>query len=103
MPTFPGQLDADQVKNAKDAKLASSAQKFEGMFIQQMFKDLNFGSAPGDDESTGGANDTIRSMGNEAFADAIAKAGGFGVAKQVVRQVQAQHDLSETKQHSTKV
>lgn len=100
MPTTVGQPDTDKIKQAK---LADSAQQFEGMLIQEMFKGLQFGSAPGDEESTGGANDTLRSMGTESFAKAIAQAGGFGLAKQVIRQVSAQHDLSETKQHSTKV
>ncbi len=100
MPTTLGQPDADQIKQSK---LADSAQQFEGMLIQEMFKGLHFGGAPGDDESTGGANETMRTMGTESFAKSIAKAGGFGLAKQVIRQVSAQQQLSETKQHSTKV
>jgi flagellar protein FlgJ len=89
---------------AKDAKLVDGASQFEAMLLQQMLKPLQFGGAPGDDEeNSGGAGDTIRSMGTEALSKSIAQAGGFGVAKKIVSQIEAQRERTETKQHSTKV
>ncbi len=88
---------------AKQAKLVDSAQQFEAMLLGQMLKPLQFGEAAGAEESTGGANDTIRSMGVEALSKAIAKGGGFGIARQIVRQVNAQHESHEKESRSTKV
>ncbi len=101
-PVDAGGVDA--AVRAKGAKLADAAQQFEAMLLNQMLKPLQFGGAPGDDaENAGGASDTVRSMGTEALSKAIAKAGGFGVAKKIVSQVAAQEAMSETKLHSTKV
>lgn len=79
------------------AKLVDGAQQFEGMMLAQMLKPLQFGEAAGADESEGGANDTIRSMGVEALSKAIAQAGGVGIAKSVIRQVTAEHEAQSKK------
>lgn len=73
---------------AKQAKLADAAQQFEAMMMQELLKpfsggqDNGFGGQDGD----AGAN-TMSSFGTEAMAKAIAKSGGLGIAKQVIRQV----------------
>ena len=103
-----GTSTADSADRAKTAKLTDAAQQFEAMMLQQMLKPLQFGGSPedgGDDpDNAGGASDTIRSMGTEALSKSIAQAGGFGVAKKIVSQIEAQRDtMSETKLRSTKV
>jgi flagellar protein FlgJ len=85
------------------AKLADSAHQFEAMLIGQMLKPLQFGGAPGEDDSGAGASDTIRGLGTEAMSKAIAKAGGFGIADQIIRKVSAEHDGNERKRYSAKV
>ncbi len=82
---------------AKDKKLADGAREFEAMMLSQMLKGLSFGSAPGADpeESEAGAAGTIRSFGTEAVANAVAKGGGFGLARQIVRQVEAERDATK--------
>ncbi len=97
---------ASLAEKLKMSKLEDSAHQFEAMLIGQMMKPMQFGAAPGSDEdpdNSGGASDTIRSMGTEAMSKSIANSGGFGIAKQIIRQVTAEHTASETKQHSTKV
>ncbi len=72
----------------RHAKLADAAQKFEGMMMQELLKPMQeesgglFGGA--DDPDRDGSLDNMRSYGTEAVANAIAKAGGLGVAKQVL-------------------
>ena len=88
---------------AKHAKLVQAAQQFEGMLLQEMLKPMRSGqdSWGGDGGSSGSADnsdssmDTISSFGTEAVANAIAKGGGFGIAKQVIRQVTLEHQQAE--------
>jgi peptidoglycan hydrolase FlgJ len=78
----------------KQAKLVDAAQQFEAMMLQEMLKPMRGGkdSWGGDDKSdSDSASDTISSFGTEAFAKAISKGGGFGIAKQVISQVKLEH------------
>lgn len=92
-------------KDARDqAKLRDAAQQFEAMMLGEMLKPLQFGGAPAaDEEGGGGANDTIRSFGTEAVAKAVASHGGFGIARQIIRQVTAEREGREAEQSGTKV
>ena len=82
----------------KLAKLTDAAQQFEAMMLQEMLKPMRGGqdSWGGDNggEDSDSASDTINSFGTEAFANAIAKGGGFGIAKQVISQVSHEHQRS---------
>jgi Rod binding domain-containing protein len=87
----------------KQAKLVDAAQQFEAMMLQEMLKPMRGGkdSWDGDDKSDNdSASDTIRSFGTEAFAKAISKGGGFGIAKQVVSQVKLEHQKNSEKKTS---
>ena len=92
MPSLSATTSSTNGMDARQqAKLVDGAQQFEGMMLAQMLKPLQFGEAAGADESEGGANDTIRSMGVEALSKAIAQGGGVGIAKSVIKQVTAEH------------
>lgn len=69
----------------KRRKLTEAAQQFEGMLLEQMLKPMREGGDWG--EESGGGSQTMASFGTEAVAKAISKAGGLGIARQVVRQV----------------
>ncbi len=77
----------------KQAKLTDAAQQFEAMMLQEMLKPMRGGqdSWGGEDKDSDSASDTISSFGTEAFANAISKGGGFGIAKQVVSQINHEH------------
>ena len=83
---------AQSIADPETAKLKDAAQQFEAMLLGELLKPLQFGGAPGADEESGGANDTIRGFGTEAVAKAIAAGGGFGLGKQIVRQVTAERE-----------
>jgi Rod binding domain-containing protein len=87
--------------SAEHRKLTDAAQQFEGMLLQEMLKPMKehgFCQEEGesDDKDEGsGFGDTLSSFGAESVATAIAKAGGLGIAKQVVQQVEregSKHD-----------
>jgi len=81
-------------------KLTDAAQQFEGMLLQELLKPMKeHGFCEGDGEDGSGDNDggsgfagTLNSYGTEAMATAIAKAGGLGIAKRVVAQVEGERD-----------
>jgi peptidoglycan hydrolase FlgJ len=84
----------------KQAKLVDAAQQFEAMMLQEMLKPMRGGkdSWGGDDKSdSDSASDTISSFGTEAFAKAISKGGGFGIARQVISQVKLEHQKDSEK------
>jgi peptidoglycan hydrolase FlgJ len=84
--------------DAQHRKLTDAAQQFEGMMLQELLKPMrehSFGSGDSDNSSTddpdsSGFADTLSSFGSESLATAISRGGGFGIAKQVVQQVEKQ-------------
>jgi peptidoglycan hydrolase FlgJ len=77
----------------QDTKLVDAAQQFEAMMMQEMLKPLRSGQDSWDEEKRDdSASDTISSFATEAVAKAISKAGGLGIAKQVIRQVTQEHE-----------
>jgi Rod binding domain-containing protein len=85
---------------AQHAKLVDAAQQFEGMLLQEMLKsmqtDKDSMSADDGEPSSDDSNDTIRSFGTEAVANAISKGGGLGIAKQVIAKVTIEHAHSKS-------
>jgi flagellar protein FlgJ len=83
----------------KQAKLVDAAQQFEAMLMQEMLKPMRAGqdSWGGEEKNDDAAADTISSFGTEAVAKAIAKGGGLGIARQVVRQVTLEHERNSEK------
>lgn len=104
MAAGPVSVDQDA---AQHRKLVDAAQQFEGMLLQEMLKGMQSGkdelgsgdgSGKGGDDSSGDdSGDTLRSFGTEAVARAIAKGGGVGIARQVVRKVEIEHTQSTEK------
>ena len=69
-----------------DAKLRRAAEDFEAILIGTWLKEVqeSFASPT---ESAGA--DSYRSLGVEAVAGALAKTGGIGVARMILRQLRA--------------
>jgi flagellar protein FlgJ len=99
MATNAATPGADALAMQRHLKLQDAAEKFEGMMLQELLKPLQesqesgftglgsgFGTGEDDRDDT---LDTISSFGTEAVANAIAKHGGLGIAKQVMRQIGA--------------
>ena len=88
----------------RHAQLADAAQQFEAMMLQEMLKPMR---GEGDDEAAKGplaGGDTLAAFGTESVARAMARGGGFGLARQIIRQVSAEHQGGAKKDWSgTKV
>ncbi len=88
-----------------DPRLVDGARQFEAMMLEQMLKPMHFGSSPdaAGDEDSHGSNDTLSGFGTEAVARALASGKGFGLARQIVRQVTAEHHAEASLAGGTKV
>lgn len=100
-------LQSGTMEAQKQAKLEDSAHQFEAMLLNEMLKGSKFGETEGSDEGAdqtgGGQGDMIRGFATEAMTKAIANGGGFGLAKQIISQVTAEHTRQEAKKVGTKV
>jgi len=66
------------------AKLAEAATQFEALMITQMMKSAREGSGwLSEGDETG--EDTATGMAEEQFAQALARSGGLGLAKMVIK------------------
>lgn len=83
----------------RHAKLVDAAQQFEAMMMQELLKPMQAGQDGwgGEQQNDDAAADTMSSFGTEAVAKAIAKGGGLGIARQVVRQVTLEHQRITSK------
>jgi peptidoglycan hydrolase FlgJ len=94
-----------EVDRQKQTKLVDAAQQFEASMLQELLKPMH-GQQDGwgDTEEKDTASDTISGFGAEAMAKAISKRGGFGIAKQVISQVNREHDgVTKKNPQSTEV
>jgi flagellar protein FlgJ len=111
-------LSPDSASVARHAKLKDAAEQFEGMMMQELLKPMQGagsvtgGGFDGDEKDTGDdAGDPAiagySSYGVEAMATALAKGGGLGIAKEVMRQIEHQigkpDEKNREKASSTKV
>lgn len=89
------------------AKLVDAAQQFEAIFLGEMLKPMQSkdGGWDGDSSSgeSNGSGGTLASYGVESVARAIAKAGGLGIARQVVEKVSHQAEKTSDTADGTKV
>ena len=83
-------INAAATDKQRTAKLADGAHQFEAMMLQQMMKGLKFSSAPGEADDPDGEGNALESYGTQALAKAMADSGGFGIARQIIRQVSAE-------------
>jgi flagellar protein FlgJ len=86
-------------------KLVDGARQFEAMMLEQMLKPMHFGSSPdaAGEEDARGSNDSLSGFGTVAVARALAGGKGFGLARQIVRQVSAEHQVKSSSAGGTKV
>ncbi len=86
------------VNNPKDlAALKKTGQEFESMFLSQMMGHMFSGIKSNALFGGGQAEEMFRSLLTDEYGKSIAKAGGIGIADQVVRSVLLQ--FQETSQN----
>lgn len=95
---LPGATQASPAA-AQHTRLVKAAQQFEAMLMQEMLKPMRtkdqLFADPAEDGKSGSDSDedggVLQGFATQAMAEGMAKSGGMGIAKQVVRQVEREH------------
>jgi Rod binding domain-containing protein len=85
--------------SAKTRKLRQAAVEFEGMLLSSLWKSMksSFASAD-DDDSQDPAHDTLGDLSIDTMSNAVAKSGGFGLGKLILKHLEPllAHSQNET-------
>ena len=65
-------------------KLTKVAKQFEGVLLSTLLQEVQNGTLDPSDAGLGAGSETLRSLGTEAVAEAIAQKGGLGIARMIV-------------------
>jgi len=70
-------------------KLRQAAAEFEGMLISSLWKSMKSSFAdPDEDDSADPAHDTLNDLSVNTMSNAVAKAGGFGLSKLILKRLE---------------
>jgi peptidoglycan hydrolase FlgJ len=73
--------------SSSPAKMQRTAQDFEAVFLTQMFELMSQGLQSDEMFGGGHAEELTRSMLNDQYGKAVAKAGGIGVSDAIYREM----------------
>jgi Rod binding domain-containing protein len=65
-------------------KLNKAAQEFEGVLLSSWLQEIQKSSLYSSEADLGAGSETLRSLGNQAVALALAQRGGLGIARMIV-------------------
>ena len=71
--------------NPKAQKLHRAAQEFEAMLIANFWKSMTESFSSGDEDSLDPGHSTWQDMGVQAMSEGLAKSGGFGLGKLILK------------------
>lgn len=71
------------------AKLQKAAQDFEAIMLDSLWGSMKDGSLGSDDDLDDPASSSIQQLGMQLVSGALAKAGGLGIGKMIVRALQS--------------
>ena len=70
---------------SRTQRLTKVAQEFEGILLSSLLEEIQKDSLAPSGASLGAGSETLRSLGTQAVAQALAQHGGVGIAKMIVR------------------
>jgi Rod binding domain-containing protein len=81
-------------------KIKKAAQEFEGMLISSLWKSM--GEDMKDSSDTDSINSSFTDMGLQAVSSAMAKSGGIGVGRMLLKALEKQQAVEVDKGHGLK-
>ena len=84
----PAVVQADDTAPTSEARLRQSAEEFEAVFIAEMLNHAGLDDAVAGETGFGG--EAYAGLLVDAYADALAKNGGFGLAEQIYQQLKGE-------------
>jgi len=79
---------ASASESPRAQKLRQAAAEFEGMLISSLWKSMKSTFASPDDDSTDPAHDTLSDLGIDTMSNSVAKAGGLGLGKLILKHLE---------------
>jgi Rod binding domain-containing protein len=83
----PAAVQAPQTKGGV-AKLQKAAEDFEAILINSLWGSMKNGSLGSEDDLAPSSGGSLEQLGMQMVSDALAKAGGLGISKTIVRALQ---------------
>ncbi len=81
-------LTAAESADSPDAKLKKAAQDFEGLLLASLLDEMkSFSDSLGSESDPGSSS--VQGLGISALSSAISKAGGIGLGKMVLQQLES--------------
>ncbi|HEY2545820.1 MAG TPA: rod-binding protein [Candidatus Acidoferrum sp.] len=81
--------DSSSISNTPEGrKLQQAAAQFEGMLLSSLWKSMKSTFASPDDDSDDPAHDTLDDLSTETMSNAVAKAGGLGLGKLILKHLE---------------
>jgi len=74
----------DPSPGSRMQKLNTVAKQFEGVLLASLLQEVQKGSLDSSEGGLGPGSETLRSLGTEAVAQALAQKGGLGIARMIV-------------------
>ena len=101
--TFNPATGSGLTSPAQMGHLRAQAEELEGVFLNTLMKEM-FSSLHSDSDAMGGGfgEDTWRGMQAEQMADAVAKAGGIGLADSLMGDLLKLQEASQTRLTTSK-
>ena len=93
---------APKIQNGDHAKIEKAATDFESILLGQWLEEAeqSFGSAPGadpdEDQDADPGHSQFQGLAIQSLAKSLTKSGGIGIAKMIVRQLEATQNKAET-------
>ncbi|MGA2812889.1 MAG: hypothetical protein ABSG16_15920 [Candidatus Acidiferrum sp.] len=76
----------------REHKLRQAAQQFESMLMSSLWKSMKSSFDEDDDDASDPATATMQDWGMEAMASAVGKAGGLGIGRLIMKDLQPKVD-----------
>jgi hypothetical protein len=84
----PANLSGEPGAGLKLLRLTRVAKQFEGVLLTSLLQEVQKGTLDPSDAGLGAGSETLRSLGTEAVAQALAQRGGLGIARMIINHYQ---------------
>ena len=88
-PVVP-QTGVPHSSSVQEQKLRKAAAEFESILLSSFWKSMRESFASPEDDSLDPAHETLEDWGIQAMTDAVGKAGGLGIGKLILKDLEPQ-------------
>jgi len=82
------QTAGPQSASVQEQKLRKAAAEFESVLLSSFWKSMRESFASPEDDSSDPAHETLEDWGIQAMTDAVGKAGGLGIGRLILKELE---------------